>query len=139
MKYVLDPSAALPWVLPEQDSAKAIQLRDDAGNAVHELLAPDIFPAEVFNALLKAERTKRIKVGEAKTLYASIAADIPALHPYLRLMPRAGEIASRHRVALYDCLYIALAEREACEIIAVDQGIINLQSQFSFIRALSSL
>ena len=50
MKYVLDSSAALPWVLPEKDSAKATQLRDDARNAVHELLAPDIFPAEVFNA-----------------------------------------------------------------------------------------
>jgi predicted nucleic acid-binding protein len=95
MKYVLDSSAALPWVLPEKDSAKAIQLRDDARNAVHELLAPDIFPAEVFNALLKAERTNRINVGEANPLYASIGADIPALHPYLPLMPRAGDIASR--------------------------------------------
>ena len=105
MKCVLDASAALPWVLPEKDSAKAIQLRDDARNAVHELLASDIFPAEVFNALLKAERTKRINIGEAKALYASVGADIPALHPYLPLMPRAGEIASRYRVALYDCLH----------------------------------
>ena len=111
----------------------------DARNGVHELFAPDIFPAEVFNALLKAERTKRINVGEAKTLYASIGADIPALHPYLPLMPRAGEIASRHRVALYDCLYIALAERESCEVITADRGITSLQSQFSFIVPLSSL
>ena len=50
MKYVLDSSAALPWVLPEKDSAKAIQLRDDARNAVHEFLAPDIFPAESSDA-----------------------------------------------------------------------------------------
>jgi predicted nucleic acid-binding protein len=139
MKYVLDSSAALPWVLPEKDSAKAVRLRDDARNGVQELLAPDIFPAEVFNALLKAERTQRINVSEAKPLYASIGADIPALHPYLPLMPRAGEIASRHRIALYDCLYIALAERESCEVITADRGIISLQSQFSFIVPLSSL
>jgi predicted nucleic acid-binding protein len=138
MKYVLDASAALPWVLPEKDSAKAIQLRDEVRNAVHELLAPDIFPVEVFNSLLKAERTKRISSGEAKTLYASIGADIPALHPYLSLMPRAGEIASRHRIALYDCLYIALAERESSEVITADRGITSLQSQFSFIVPLSS-
>jgi hypothetical protein len=91
MKYVLDSSAALPRVLPEKDSAKAIRLRDEARNGLHELLAPDIFPAEVFNALLKAERTQRINVGEAKTLYASIGADIPVLHPYLPLMPRAAK------------------------------------------------
>src|SRR5260370_8244952 len=71
-------------------------------------------------------------------LYASIGADIPALHPYLPLMPRAGEIASRHRVALYACLYIALAERESCEVITADRGITSLQSQFSFIVPLSS-
>jgi predicted nucleic acid-binding protein len=139
MKYVLDSSAALPWVLPEKDSPKAIRLRDDARAAVHELLAPDLFPAEVFNALLKAERTQRINVGEAKTLYASIGADIPDLHPYLSLMPRAGEISSRYRVALYDCLYIALAERVPCEVITADRGITSLQSQFSFIVPLASL
>jgi hypothetical protein len=79
MKNKIRPGsvAALPWVLPEKDSAKATQLPEDARNAVHELLAPDIFPAEVFNSLLKAERTKRIGVGDAKTLYASIGADIP--------------------------------------------------------------
>jgi predicted nucleic acid-binding protein len=54
-------------------------------------------------------------------------------------MPRAGEIASRHRVALYDCLYIALAERESCELITADRGITSLQSQFAFIVPLSSL
>ncbi len=54
MCYVLDPSAALQWVLPEKDSAKAIRLRDDYHKGVHELLAPDIFPAEMLNALTKA-------------------------------------------------------------------------------------
>jgi len=54
-------------------------------------------------------------------------------------MPRAGDIASRYRVALYDCLDIALAERESCEVITADLGIISLQSLFSFIVPLSSL
>jgi predicted nucleic acid-binding protein len=139
MRYVLDSSAALQWVLPERESARAIRLREDTRNALHELLAPDIFPAEVFNSLLKAERTKRINVGDAKVLYASIGADIPVLHPYLPLMPRAGEIASRFRVALYDCLYLALAEREGCEVVTADRGLIALQPHFPFIVSLSSL
>jgi hypothetical protein len=41
MKYVLDSSVALKWVLPEADSAKAIRLRDGYSNGVHKLLAPD--------------------------------------------------------------------------------------------------
>jgi predicted nucleic acid-binding protein len=129
MRYVLDASAGLPWVLPEKDSAKAIRLRDDYHNAVHELLAPDIFPAEMLNALTKAERTERIQVGDARLLYQSIVADTPALHPYLPLMDRAGEISSRFRVALYDCLYVALAEREGCELITADDKLVkNLQA-----------
>ena len=44
MKYVLDSSVALKWVLPEADSGKAIRLRDGYSNGTHDLLAPDIFP-----------------------------------------------------------------------------------------------
>jgi hypothetical protein len=41
MRYVLDSSVALKWVLPEVDSAKAIRLRDEYRNGLHELLATD--------------------------------------------------------------------------------------------------
>lgn len=45
MRYVLDSSVALKWVLLEADSARAIRLRDDHLNGVHELIAPDLsFP-----------------------------------------------------------------------------------------------
>ncbi len=139
MKYVLDSSAALPWILPEALSPQANQLRDDYHNAIHKLIAPDIFPAEVFNSVLKAERMRRMSVGTTENLFLSIAADRPALHSYLPLMSRAGDIASRYRVALHDCLYMAFAEREACEVIRSDHGISSLQSQFPFIKPLSSL
>ena len=140
MRYVLDSSAALQWVLPEKDSAKAIRLRDDYHNAVHELLAPDIFPAKMLNALTKAERTKRISVGDARVLYQSIIADTPALHSYLPLLDRAGEVASRFRVALYDCLYLALAEREGCELVTADTRFLNnLRLHFPFLLDLAAL
>jgi predicted nucleic acid-binding protein len=140
MRYVLDSSAAIQWVLPEKDSAKATRLRDDYHHAVHELLAPDIFPAEMLNALTKAERTKRISIGDARVLYQSIIADAPVLHPYLSLLDRAGEVASRFRVALYDCLYLALAERAGCELVTADTRFLNnLRPHFPFLVDLASL
>ncbi len=39
MRYVLDTSVAIKTVISEADSAKAIQLRDDYNNAVHDLIA----------------------------------------------------------------------------------------------------
>ncbi|MBI3411488.1 MAG: type II toxin-antitoxin system VapC family toxin [Planctomycetes bacterium] len=61
MKYVLDASVALKWVLTEPDSPKALSVRDDFRNKLHELLAPDVFPVEVAHALTRAERKGLIK------------------------------------------------------------------------------
>src|SRR4029077_1837972 len=60
MKYVLDSSVALKFVLPEVDSGKAIRLRDDYRKSIHNLISPDIFTSEVANGLVSAERSARI-------------------------------------------------------------------------------
>jgi len=36
-------------------------------------------------------------------------------------LPRAYELSSNARVAVYDCLYVALAEREQCKVVTADQ------------------
>jgi predicted nucleic acid-binding protein len=44
------------------------------------------------------------------------------------------------RVGIYDCLYVALAERETCELITADDKLVkNLQPLFPFIVALAAL
>ena len=62
------------------------------------------------------------------------------MHPYLPLLPRAYEISSQARVGVYDCLYVALAEREQCQFVTADDKLIkNLQARFPFIVPLASL
>jgi hypothetical protein len=56
MKYVLDSCVAVRWFLAELDSTKAIQLRDEFDQQIHDLLAPDVFPVEIAHALSRAER-----------------------------------------------------------------------------------
>jgi predicted nucleic acid-binding protein len=140
MRYVLDSSVAFKWAVPETDSAKAVQLRDDARNAVHELLAPDVFPVEVAHALTRAERQLRVAAPAGWAAWLSIMNDAPQLKPSLALMPRAYAISSQMRIGVYDCLYVALAEREACEFITADDRLVrNLQGRFAFIVPLSAL
>lgn len=55
MKYVLDASVALKWVLPESNSAKAMTLGEDYKRQIHELIAPDTFPVELAHALTRGE------------------------------------------------------------------------------------
>jgi predicted nucleic acid-binding protein len=141
MRYVLDACDALKWVLPEPDSAIALRLRDDFRNGVHELLAPDVFPAEVGHALAKAERRGIIPAASGAPRLADVLRTLPQLFPSLPdLLPRAYAIASQARIGVYDCLYVALAEREGCELVTADDRLVrNLQARFPFIVPLASL
>ena len=141
MKYVLDASVALKWVLPEPDAAKAIRLRDDFPKGVHQLLVPDVFPAEIGHALARAERRGIIPTPHGAVFLADILSTLPQLVPsFPGLLSRAFAIASAARTGLYDCLYIALAEQENCPVLTADDRLVrNLQAQFPFILPLSAL
>ena len=56
MKYVLDASVGIKWVMNEVDSTEARDLRDVFRNQIHELIAPDSFPLEAAHARTKAGR-----------------------------------------------------------------------------------
>jgi predicted nucleic acid-binding protein len=140
MRHVLDSSVGFKWVVAEVDTDKALRLRDDFRNGLVELLAPDVLPIEIGHGLTRAERQKRITPAEGATYLADLLMLLPQLHPSLALLPRAYEISSQMRVGIYDCLYVALAEREKCELITADDKLLkNLQPQFPFLVLLSSL
>jgi predicted nucleic acid-binding protein len=125
MKYVLDSSIALKWVLPEPDSVDAIRLRGDLQNGAHELHAPSIFYVEVAHALTRAERQRRIAVSAGWPLWRTIMVDCPALSDSYPLMRRAFELSSQARIGVYDCLYVALAEVEQCRVVTADQRLLK--------------
>ena len=50
----------------------------------------------------------------------------PRLFPSLPdLLPAAFAIASRTRVGVYDCRYVALAEREQCQLVTADDKLVR--------------
>jgi predicted nucleic acid-binding protein len=140
MKYIIDSSVAFKWVVPESDSDKAERLRDNFRNGIDELLAPDVFSLELAHALTRAERQGRIPVGQAGVLWADVMIVPPRLYLSGSLTPRAIALSSVERVGVYDCLYVALAEQEGCELATADDRLVrNLQSRFPFISSLASL
>jgi predicted nucleic acid-binding protein len=140
MRYVLDSSVAFKWEVPEQDTTHALRLRDGYRSGLHDLLAPDFFPLEIGHALARAERQNRIKPPDGWAAWLTMMTDMPVLVPSFALMPRAYAIASSARHGVYDCIYIALAERENCELVTADATLITkFQTQFPFIVPLTSL
>jgi len=112
MRYVLDASVALKWVLDEDYSLKAREIREAYQRGVHELLAPDIFTVEVPHVLAKAVRQRKLTSGEAELHLANIWTTLPQLVPSIDLTERAFEISCRLRTSYYDALYLALAVEE---------------------------
>lgn len=125
MKYVLDASVALKMLLPEQDSPIALALREDFRNQVRELIAPDILPAEMGHALTRAERKGIIPVGEAEKLFYDFLDPCPHLFPYGDVYDRAMQLSSVIRIGFYDCLYVALGEREGCPVVTADDRLVT--------------
>lgn len=140
MRAVVDASVAVQWVLPEPQTPKAVRLRNEFRAGFHELLAPDIFPAEVAHALTRAERKGILRPGLSVRRLNSVLSDPPALHPYLPLLGQAVAISSATRQGLYDCLYVALALREGCDLVRADRKLIaNLQAAYPFLMDLATM
>ena len=60
-------------------------------------------------------------------------------HSYLSLAAGACP-SSSVRIGVYDCLYVALAEREQCELITADDRLVrSMQPLFPFVVSLASL
>jgi predicted nucleic acid-binding protein len=138
MKYVLDASVGLKWVMNEVDSDKAQHVRDSFRSSVHERIAPESYILETAHGLTKAER--RGTVTDAETLWTELMMYCPQLFPTIPLMAHAIQIARRARIGVYDCLYVALADREVCELITAEDRLVrSLQPSFPFIRLLAPL
>src|SRR5437660_1225438 len=103
-------------------------------------MAQDVFPIEVAHALARSARREIITPAQGPIFLADILASQPHLHFYLPLLWRAYSIASNARIGVYDCLYVALAEREGCEVVtAVDRLVRSLRPTFPFIKPLAKL
>jgi predicted nucleic acid-binding protein len=94
----------------------------------------------VANALTRAERKKAIVAGEGSILLADVLTTLPRLLPAVPdLIARATAISSAESHNYYDCLYMALAKRDQCELVTADGKLISkLGPRYPYVRALST-
>ena len=91
--------------------------------------------------MTRAERQGRITPAEGFRHITQLLRTLPRLYSILPdLVPIAYDISSQERIGFYDCVYVALAEREQCEFLTADDKLVKkLQPTFPFIVSLSSL
>lgn len=124
MSFVLDASVVLAWLLPDERSDDATQLIERA--VAERPRAPSLLMPEVGNALLQAERRGRIRRATRLDLLDAFTTLPIALEPLgAESMLRAGELAGKHRLTLYDASYLELALSRDCALASFDEALVK--------------
>ena len=125
-RLVIDASVVVKLVLPENGAAQVRRLFDLRAREEVQLRAPDVVVAEAANAIWKRCRLRReLSEDDSRRALADLLADLPDLVPSTALISQAFEIALAFRRPVYDCLYVALAEREGCPLVTADVPLIR--------------
>jgi predicted nucleic acid-binding protein len=126
MAFVVDASVTLPWFLVDERTSFTDSLLD-AINRV-EYWAPSIWRLEIPNALLVAEKKRRID--RARRLEALDQASRLRIKvdPELPDMLAISAVAERCQLSTYDAAYLELAMRLGFGIITLDQQLARAAS-----------
>jgi predicted nucleic acid-binding protein len=124
---VVDTSLSMGWVVAERQSLQAITLLRQWRAASVRLLVPGLFLSEINAALLKRRRAGTMTVADAIAALRALASAVTIIREDSQLTERAFQIADGLGLRnAYDSLYVALAEREGCELWTADERLFNL-------------
>lgn len=116
MTWIVDASVAVKWVVPEVLSAQADRLLATGD----DLLAPDLLLVEAANALWSKVTRRELSGVRALRALGLLRESGLDLRPTGPLLGRALALAQRLRHPVYDCVYLALAERERARFVTAD-------------------
>ena len=104
---VLDCSSVLAWFFEDERDADALRLMDALAAARAHV--PSLWPYEIANAMLVAERRGRLKADSiADGMEAMEALDI-VVEPGKTIERELVELARQNSLSVYDASYLALA------------------------------
>ena len=123
--FVLDCSVTMAWVFDDEDDPYAASVRDrlDADMA----LVPSIWPLEVGNSLVVAERRKRVSRAEALRflgILRQLPIDVDAT-PTLASVDGALQIAHQTGLSVYDAAYLELSATHGLSLATLDVALVR--------------
>lgn len=121
-QFVLDASVAVAWCFEDEADAKSERVLDllSAGG---EALVPSIWPLEVANALLVAERRGRIAMAQVTALLQRIAGlpiSVDAADTR-RAFEQILPLARQQNLTQYDAAYLELAMRRGVALATLEE------------------
>lgn len=122
MAFVLDPSVAAAWFLPDEFSALADRLLEDISN--RKPVVPSLFRHELRNLLLVAERRNRIAARDVDEALRLLATS-PLLERGAGDDSIVVDLARKHGLSGYDAAHLALALVEGLPLATFDRKLVR--------------
>lgn len=137
---VVDASVVVKWFLPEPDRPTAMVLLDSYVYGETNLRAPSILAAEVAAVFTKRYRRNQLTKEQAEMAFLLFEKRLPTLDPIEELLASAYHLSLVHQIAIYDCLYVALAISLRCDFVTADDRLWRaLAPAYPFVRLLATI
>jgi predicted nucleic acid-binding protein len=123
VSFVLDTSTTMAWLFEDEATPESEAALDRLGK--EEAMVPSLWPYEVANVLVAAERRKRIVEAQARQFLGLLESLPIRVVTNAPLQPWDGAlvVARGHRLSAYDGTYLDLAMREGLPLVTQDKGL----------------
>jgi len=135
-KFVIDASVALKWQFKdESETETAILMLTDFIEGKISIFSPTLFAYEIVSAVYVAVSRNRITENEGIEIIRDILGIGIVLADFSGLEEDTFRMAKRYRKSVYDCAYLALAQKEGCKFFTGDKRLFNsIKNDLSFVK-----
>jgi len=122
--FVIDNSVIMAWCFGDEISGYSDHILDSLETSTG--FVPSIWPLEVSNVLLVAERKKRISEADSAR-FVALLADLPIIveqESPERMIKEIFALARKHKLSSYDASYLDLAMRKGLPIASLDKNLL---------------
>lgn len=124
MPFVLDASVALAWHFADEGSDYTERALEHA--KTDEVIVPAVWPLEVANGLIIAERRGRVtqaRVAEVHSMMADLDITVQPI-TFETAISRVMALASTYGLSAYDAAYLDVAMQEGIFLATQDQKLL---------------
>ena len=136
---VVDASVVAKWYLEEEAHQRAARILEAGRSGDTRLIAPVIALAEFGNVLWQRNRREELTRDEIGEVWKAFSAAPITLVGITSLMPPAQDIALDSGCAVYDALYLALAEAREAKLVTADGKLVRTLEGSSFANSVVAL
>ena len=135
MTLVIDANVCLKWFIEEPRSTAARKILDKGAS----FIAPDVVIPEMCNVVWKKVKNQEVTPVQGQAIVTNVSMIFDHIVPSSELAQRAFGLAVQFNHPVYDCLYLALAERESITLITDDAKLVTVGKKAKLGRFVQAL